>query len=355
MVAWDKPLPWVEDCKDVVMREMRLDGFVAKIMFAERLEGKSTHGLPPGRAAEVVQVDCLPGVPESWVRGRGSYVVPVETGTGIWFDWRNGAERDMNTAVVPSVKGMNPLTGMPLDGMYLESYVEKCPKHGTRFKGGGRFCEECGWEWPPQGYITYESTMWWDGFRQPDGTVRQFFFTDEDRRDIASALIGKENTVPAFGFAFYCPKNPRTPPPRMTRGVGWKKSFVPHEVNYVGSSVKYSHRQPDVYSQTVDMGVASFTAQSLAGAQDSDLVRTSSISCSTNEKRSASVSIGAGAKIRQGLMVDSLGLEGWQERPSAVIRLYFCFEEEFRKIVKKGGIKEFNCSSEGMLEGLPVG
>jgi hypothetical protein len=51
--------------------------------------------------------------------------------------------------------------------------------------------------------VSNPDTLWWDGFFHNDGTVRQFFFTEEVKRDVASIIMGEENTVPAFGFAFY--------------------------------------------------------------------------------------------------------------------------------------------------------
>jgi len=109
--------------------------------------------------------------------------------------------------VVPTVKGCNPVTGLQTSGFHLERYETKCPKHNTDFIGE-RFCEKCGYKWPERNYISM-NPLWWDGFRAEDGTVRQFFFTEEMMRDVATALIGVKNTVPAFGFAFFSPKKRR--------------------------------------------------------------------------------------------------------------------------------------------------
>ena len=126
--------------------------------------------------------------------------------TGLWFDWTFNS--DKNTAIVPTVKGCNPITGLKTSGFHLERYEDKCPKHGCDFIGD-RFCEECGYKWPCQNYVAYPNLLLWDGYRSEDGNVRQFFFTEELMRDVSSALIGRENTVPAFGFAFYTPKKLR--------------------------------------------------------------------------------------------------------------------------------------------------
>jgi len=67
------------------------------------------------------------------------------------------------------------------------------------------------------------------------------------------------------------------------------------------------------------------------------------------------VSVGAGARIRQELQPDGLGIDGWKDEPSSIIRLYFCFSEQFRAIVDKGGIKGIQTNDSGFLDGLPVG
>jgi hypothetical protein len=186
-------------------RVMKMGSFVAKLMRAQRLKDSGhAHALPPGVDVPVYPVDMLPGCPKEWVKGAGSYVCPVEPGWGLWFDWTDNDP--LNTAVVASVKGMNPVTGRKIEGLALEKFAKKCPAHGTDFKGDDLFCEKCGFRWPPQNYVCHPNTLWLDGWKAPDGTVRQFFFTAEDERDIASAVIGKENTMPAFGFAFFEPK-----------------------------------------------------------------------------------------------------------------------------------------------------
>ena len=76
---------------------------------------------------------------------------------------------------------------------------------------------------------------------------------------------------------------------------------------------------------------------------------------SDEPKKSKLVSVGAGARINQKLSKDSLGLDGWQDSCGGVIRLYFCFEEEFKEIIKKGGTKELKSSPDGYLKDIPVG
>ena len=209
---------------EVCIDQMQHSGYVANIMAAEKLpDDGHTHPLPPGRSIPVIPIHCLPGCPEDWVRDSGSYVVPVKEDIGLWFDWRKDHANDYMTAVVPSVKGMNPITGQKVDKPDMEQYRDKCPVHDTPF-AHGRYCEKCDYKWPAQNYVSNPNTLWWDGFAQPDGTVRQFFFTADDAKDIASLAIGKENTMPAFGFAFFRYKKemPVEPAPRARGFTGLK-------------------------------------------------------------------------------------------------------------------------------------
>lgn len=368
-MEWDKQIEWLKRYEEEGVNEILLDGFRASLMFAPRLEGDEAHGLPPGRAATVFHLDKLPAAPRDWVRSAGSYVVPVEVGVGLWFDWRNGWESDLNTAVLPSVKGMNPVTGMKLKGLGLEAYAEKCPLHEETFKGNKRLCEKCGYEWPPQNYITQDYALYWDGFRQPDGKVRQFFFTDEEARDIASLVIGKENTVPAFGFAFYRPKNPRIPPKTILRGFTNPISAKSGSDTYYGLYyMDYSWRNMKFSSGGGTVSCSNLSTPTIKGSSTcygDDSNNYHAASMEREEKTSGinvyysvpkkNVSVGAGAEIRQDLETDSLGLDGWQEKESAVIRLYFVFRKQFEEIVKKGGVKVLKGDSDGFLKGLPTG
>jgi len=201
--------------------EMRYKGFSASVMEAERLVGDHVFGLPPGTALPVYCSDIFKEYPQNWMRGPGVFVIPVRPNKGLWFNWCQNDSN--NTAVLPTVKGCNPITGLQTSGYHLERYDNKCPKHGKEF-GPDRYCEGCGYKWPFGNYIAAPNILWFDGFRNSgDGTVRQFFFTEDEVRDIATKMIGKENTVPAFGFAFYRPKVER---PRAEFRLGGSLTYL---------------------------------------------------------------------------------------------------------------------------------
>jgi hypothetical protein len=67
------------------------------------------------------------------------------------------------------------------------------------------------------------------------------------------------------------------------------------------------------------------------------------------------VSVGAGARIRQDLVQDLTGVDDWQPTESGIIRLYFVFQPQFEQIVREGGVKDLTGSVEGFLKDMPVG
>jgi hypothetical protein len=346
----------------------------------------------------VLPIAALPAAPKDWVRAAGTFVCPVDTGYGLWFDWT--MNDTVNTAVVPSVKGMNPITGQKLEALRLEQYADKCPVHGEPF-AHGTLCKKCGYQWPQQNYISHPNILWLDGSFQ-NGTVRQFFFSDEDKRDIASLVIGKESTVPAFGFGFWKPKNPRLVEQRATRSY-FGGGLSGQSVNYaysgtlgptgptgskgvhgsmgaggtLGAYTNTNGNNFDADSVSVNYCSAAPAAQcnatpaaqcnaaklpeSTLGFIDDDFEEPRGVSKSLHSqarsapKRSKSVSVGAGARISQSLEKDSLGLDGWKGEPEAIIRLYFVFEEQFRELVRSGGVEDLKGSEDGYLKGLPVG
>ena len=340
-------------------------GFKASLMMAERLKGEHVHGLPPGSPVHVYPIASLPGAPEEWSREAGTYVCPVAPDWGLWFDWTMNDEA--NTAIVPSVKGMNPITGQHITMINMEQYADKCPIHGCDLSHE-RFCEECGYKLPPQNYVCSPNTLWWDGFRQPDGTVRQFFFTEDEEKDVAEAVIGKENTVPAFGFAFFKPKKAREPRVQARGAYGASgSSGLVFKGGHYGSSVMKKkmflgtstdsntyYDSPDniiTCSASGETLTSGGVASSSAGAAEEEADEV------TADKTRAlrSVAVGAGAQIRQDLQKDTLDVDDWKEKETAVIRLYFVFENKFRNIIESGGMKDVTGNDSGYLTDIPVG
>ncbi len=344
---------------------MSCNGRYATLNIAPKLNDIGRpHQLPPGAPVPTYPVDMFPGAPESWVRGQGSYVCPVFADCGIWFDWT--ANDIYNTAILASVKGMNPITGQKLEGLHLEKYVEKCPIHNELFKGE-LFCPKCNYKWPPQSYICYPNVLWWDGFRQADGTVRQFFFSEDELRDVASAVIGKQNTVPAFGFAFYDAVNPRVVPNKRVRGMslgsGWYATSHPTDDIAVGSAainfcedLSLEDNKLDsnaVYTCSLDMS-AEIKTCAMPKYQDICKGKAKKEYSCLRSAPIKEVSVGAGAEIDQNLFNDPLSIDAWKKEPSAVIRLYFTFKDQFEQIISKG-VNDLSGSKEGYLKGVKVG
>jgi hypothetical protein len=100
---------------------------------------------------------------------------------------------------------------------------------------------------------------------------------------------------------------------------------------------------------------SSASSSSLATMKERNRPRCASAVKTISEHKSKDVSVGAGAKIQQDLETDNLGLDGWQDKHTAVVRLYFCFEEQFKQIVENGGVKDLKSNKNGYLDKLPVG
>jgi len=347
-------------------------GFKARLMRAERLVGDHTFGLPPGDPVPVFPIAALPAAPEKWNREAGAYICPVSASWGLWFDWT--MNEHPNTAILPSVKGMNPITGQKITIVGLEQYKDKCPIHGCDLSHE-RFCEECGYKLSPQNYVCNPNVLWLDGTRQPDGTVRQFFFTEDEARDVASIVIGKENTVPAFGFAFFRRKHPVVIEKKIIRGQDL--GFVGHTKYYgtssssssTGGSISSSSDQkffsplhtPENWdvsgiNETVDcLSLDDESINSLGEPLNVKNIVVRRGGVPDNILKSKDVSVGAGAKICQEIEPDPLEIEEWNEKPSAIIRLYFVFEPQFKKMLREGGIKDIIGDDVGFLKNVPVG
>lgn len=379
--------------RKVGVHTMEHSGYTASLMQTARLHGDRVFGLPPGEILNVIPIHCLPGAPDGWIREAGSYVIPVDSEIGLWFSWTANSAK--NTAIITSVKGMNPITGQKMDELKLEQYRDMCPIHKIPF-GHGRWCEKCKYNWPPQNYVSSPNMLWWDGFRQPDGTVRQFFFTEDEARDVASAVIGKENTVPAYGFAFFKTKVERVDQVIPGSGVYYNTSWGSNEGScfkspFIGSVSPINETLDGVecfYAADSDSGemkslsVSENMTKSSAptptptwtpiSAQPRPRGATRSITPSfssktrigcdvakpfapVEERKAKDVSVGAGAKINQTLDVDPMSIDDWESKPQGLIRLYFVFNEQLETIVRNGGVKEIGGDTEGYLKNVKVG
>jgi hypothetical protein len=385
-------------------RIMETNGFFASIMRADK-KTKDNDGLPTGMPIPVLPVDYLKDRPDFWVGGIGSYVCPVDADWGLWFNWTMNRH---DTGVLTSVKGMNPITGQRINGLGLEQYKTKCPVHDKTFKHG-RFCEECNFKWPEQNYVSAPNPLYWDGFRSSDGQVRQFYFTPDMAKSVPELVIGKEDTVPAFGFCFYQPKKIET---FNAAGNRLKEKFPECELNRpiifgrgtsgftgpTGSTDARGYRGPSaralkgieeiktskldctsaVYFSSTSMDAScsagsgsSFSLTNSAGGTTSPSIRSKmrsfdkmsiTSSCDVgigahsvhSMLLNAEVGVGAGAAIKQSLTTDKRSLEDWNDKPAGVIRVYFVFREQFEKYVS-AGFHDLTGSKEGFLAGVPVG
>ena len=180
---------------------MDSNGFFCGINMPEALESKEKdnseykHRLPPYARRKAFLVDEYLACHSNWLRSSGritSYFVPIQEGKGLWLDFNKNQERNYHVAIVISVQGVNPITGMPCKDAQLEQYIDTCPKHNVKF-GPNRYCEKCGYKWPKQNYISTTGNnvneLWLDGFRTAEGIVRQYILTKEDTKKNKIILI----------------------------------------------------------------------------------------------------------------------------------------------------------------------
>ncbi len=285
----------------------------ARSRFVDGLE--AAQSLPPYARRNVFSVDEFVGhAPADWpqsMAGVGaeniaSYFVGVKAGQGMWFDFNPCANDTHHIAIVPSVQGVNPVTGRPASPD-MQQYLTGCPVHNTAF-GLGRHCADCGYKWPKQNYVATtgspRGSFWLDGFRQADGRVRQWLFTEEALRGVATHVLGDARGY-AVAFVIY-------------RSVAPKPAPV------------YRHATRGGYDDLLGMGA------------------TRSMSFSA---RSANLEVGAGALISQFVHDDPNGLEFWDRKPVGIIMLNYAPEDVVADLIGRGGMKH----NEGPLTGIPVG
>jgi len=129
----------------------------------------------------------------------GRVLFAVEYGKEFSFSFRGD-----RFAVVPSIRGVNPLTGLKASSEVWTSgrgdYCPKDPSHGRLGMGG--VCPTCKHTWAPSNYLPVAGVSKLPGWRVSKDTFRPFVMTQDWSKDVASA-IGGACAVDAIGFLFY--------------------------------------------------------------------------------------------------------------------------------------------------------
>lgn len=325
---------------------LNLPKVVKRVKNADGSEG--TAGLPPWAPRNAYPVDEYPATPDTWMHGSGdssSYFVPIKAEHGMWLDFTCNGSHTHHIAAVVSVQGINPVTGMKADPMRLEQYRNQCPKHDIEFKQD-RYCEKCKYKWPAQNYLcsNSNSSFWLDGFRTEDGTVRQYYFTEEECKGVAAQVIGKER-VYAIGVAFYLSKDPKPKP-------NYHNYFSSYGA---GGGMMYGSMCTNVLDSFSDYGLESLSWNSAPGRTGSATrgLRSKGIREAKREVESKQkmLEIGAGAKIQQRIGADPESLDFWQPEPAGLIYINYCDEETAERIIAAGKREDHQ---DGFLQGLEL-
>ncbi len=402
----------------MLVNNLEMDLRIApKLEKVENASGEEVaQGLPSGEITDVYAVDEYPGCPDNWMNGSNvasSYFLGVKEEKGMWLNFNTCTSHKHDVAVVVSVQGINPVTGQKMVGenpLRLEKYYSKCPIHDIDFKQD-RFCEECGYKWPAQNYIATTATPWglfWlDGFRNSDGVVRQYIFTEEEIKGVASQMIG-DDRVFAIGVAFYLSKEPKAvPEPRglmrrkgggqsmgmtgfagtlcggscislsasskktrnsvcsagdMLESVSFQADSVDDEPTAGGLCLPQGINLPDaaptpveetlgdiIIPNNYDCADIQVMSEEEGRAKRPEMYAEESVEPVTPVKK---LEVGAGAMISQKIYVDTKEMDHWEEKPVGMIYINYCDKETLKNILAKGRRKE---KKEGFMEGLKVG
>lgn len=350
--------------------------------------------LPPYNPVKALVVDEYPNCPDNWEHGSSkasSYFVEAKEGCGMWLDFNANKNYEYDIAAVISIQGVNPITGQPTNiPLKLQKYEKQCPLHLEDF-AQDRFCNKCGFKWPSQNFISSSGSpsdrFWLDGFRNAEGSVRQYVFTKDTAKGVANAILG-EDKVYAIGVAFYRSKQKKEKPRALSGFSGYsgvsgysgasghsgfseilrkrsmsvapQSSFIkdqwlnsPHKATLQSNQVNYGAR-----GSSASAFYSTFSPNTVESYSSGDVYETSFMdfdndSISSDEKQeSISYEVGAGSKIKQDIYVDKNSLDYWEEAPHGIIYVNYTDSKTMKKIVSKGKRKE---SEEGFLSVVEVG
>jgi hypothetical protein len=367
---------------------MQINGLSAEINLPDAPKGLDIHSLPPYAKQDVYQVDDYAGCPQNWMHGSGkaaSFFLPVDTDKHLWLDFNSNWLHSHYVAIVLSVQGINPITGLPTKSLRLEQYRDKCIIHGDEF-GADRFCQKCAnnvpgeydgtrvdkfpSKWPPQNYMTTakhtSGLLWIDGWMADNDTIRGFLITSETMRGIAQQIIG-DDRVWAIGIAFYLSKEPKPIPLRpilRTAGISGQSFGFTHNssppavpVAFGKSDISYTANATGKYccnsipnSMEIQSYAHNIGNEEFATCPTSELILDQSSLIETEK-----LEIGAGAKIQQQLCeLDPNEPSFYKDKPEGLLYVNYCSKADFDKIMAVGQTDRAK-NGEGFLSGLQTG
>jgi len=305
--------------------------------------------------------------------GVHSFVVPVMPEYGLWLDFNRNRHHTHHVAVLISIQGVNTITGRKSDNFVLEQYRKRCPVHDLPLTCDG-YCEGCKYKAPPQNYLASSATpnglFWLDGWRAPDGSVREWVFTENAELGVAKRILGELRTY-SLGIAFVLSREPKPQPARQSWRDDWDDILIGSAClgsdDIIGSSIELLGDLDEAdgaslgfnYGETKAM--ASFPhngfksekpPQKLRVAKSSKVVALGSPDRECTIPDLPKLEIKPGAKIRQEIYPDLNDLSFWQDKPAAVFVINYEQSAIVAEILKSGlrGQKK-----EGFLDGFPVG
>ena len=395
-------------------KDMKVKDLVCSLHIAPKLERKFNgdveiaHSLPPGRPVDVYAVDEYHGCPANWMHGSdivSSYFLEVIEGSGMWLNFNDCAHHTHDVAIVVSIQGVNPITGQKMVGeekLRLEKYETKCPVHDVEFQQD-RFCPECGYKWPAQNYISTTGTpwgsLWIDGFRNADGSVRQYIFTEEEMKGVASQKLGDERVF-AIGIAFYLSKK-KKPEPKLSYPIrGIEDTDLDYSYETTGTPWKsyqttYSHLYKSCITSHLSLNLGAELNSSIndlecdyinddglnevvAGCCSEELTSGIILPDSTKDveydrsldsrydkitsqsvaeefvepvKAVKKLEVGAGALINQKIHEDPKDIDFWEKKPVGMIYINYSDEESIKDIINRGKREE---KKEGFLQDVEL-
>ena len=396
---------------------MNSNGFYCGFNMPDALKTKNKdgveikQGIPEYKWRSAYLVDEYPACPRNWMSSEGrlaSYFVPIQNDKGMWLDFNKNQNHTHDIAIVVSIQGVNAITGLPCNDAQLEQYIDNCPKHKKPF-GANRYCEECGYHWPKQNYISTTGTpkgyLWLDGFRAANGAIQQYILTEQTMRGVASNILGSKR-VYAIGISFFMSKEKRKLVAQeytysMSDGFKsaapnykWHKLFYCNDSSANAPNYNNSSTSGHLYSSSTEVNDSSWSnplrgmrinrgtkmskccstkgaggssvdvsyiapiadAGEAGEVEDNSFAQPQFLSATHNPVniQVKNMEIGAGASIDQQVYEDPEHLDYWHQEPEAILCINYCLELECEQILKQGKVSKQG-NPMGFLKNVPVG
>jgi hypothetical protein len=285
-----------------------------------RVPSGQTNNLPAGLGHFPIYkvADYKSGCPTDW-KVDGIFF-PIYRQEAMWMDFT----AHNPTALIVASGNINAITGKPFDptkAIYESKGTPNRNRKKSKNSNSGNHDLDIRLE-DPQNYIIAPLQPWLDGWKAEDGKIYQFVAAELGSGETVEGQLTGEETHGGLQFISYKPK-PSQNLVNQTRPhthVLGNPHYMPESSSFPTNGYPFPHWQQHPHKKYF--------------SESCTVLRRGGNSSGIRYRSSAptSMGFGRGGEIAQKIYPDPYGLQVWEEKPKAALKVYMVLADDFKQI-----------------------